>query len=122
MKTLAGLMFGLLLGCGASATGATCPTTDAPTYDNFARSFMDEYCIGCHSATASSRHGAPRDQNYDTEAEIMDHAAKIDEVSAAGPDATNTSMPDLSGPVHSKPSQEEREKLGKYLACVMAAP
>ena len=122
MSKLAALMLGVMLGCGGSPSGAACPTADAPTYDNFGKAFMEEYCVGCHSRTAASRHGAPGDQNYDTEADIMNHLAKIDEVAAQGPDATNTSMPNLSGPVHSRPSTEERTKLGQWLACAMSAP
>lgn len=122
MSKLAVMLLGVMLGCGGSPSGAVCPTADAPTYDNFGKAFMEEYCVGCHSRTAASRHGAPGDQNYDTEADVMDHADKIDTNAAAGPGATNTAMPNLSGPVHSKPTQAEREKLGQYLACAMSAP
>jgi hypothetical protein len=37
----------------------------------------------------------------------------IDETSAAGPAATNTSMP----PTGTKPTEEERRNLGIWLAC-----
>lgn len=78
---------------------------------------MTKYCIGCHSVTATDRHGAPSDQNYDTEADLKAHAFEIDAEAAAGPNATNGAMPDMGGPVHVRPSLEEREQLGQYLAC-----
>lgn len=106
--------------CGGSPTGAECPTTDPPTYDSFGKPFVDEYCIACHSHDSANRHGAPGDQNYDSEDEILAHASDIDEQAASGPAATNTSMPDLSGPVHMAPTMAERVQLGQFLACEQA--
>ena len=105
--------------CTSTPSGATCPdnATDAPTYDNFGREFMENYCTSCHSAQSPDRHGAPADQNYDTEADIKLHAAAIDGEAAAGPNATNTAMPEIAGTVHAAPTQAEREMLGKFLAC-----
>jgi hypothetical protein len=68
--------------------------------------------------TSTNRHGAPGDLNFDTEADIKKHAEAIDEEAAAGPDATNTSMPELSANVTMKPSLEEL--LGQFLACERA--
>jgi uncharacterized membrane protein len=102
----------------SSSTGSTCPTTDPPTYATFGQQFFTDYCLGCHSQTATNRHGAPGDQNYDTEDQIRALADDIDSQAASGPDATNTDMPDLSGPVHNPPSVEERKLLGEYLACL----
>jgi uncharacterized membrane protein len=98
-------------------TGSTCPRTDMPTYADFARPFMTTYCTGCHSRAAPNRHGAPRDENFDTEADLHAHATEIDLLAAKGPDATNTDMPDMSGPVRVAPSDAERARLGEYLAC-----
>ncbi len=108
-----------LAACADTPTGATCPDNpvDRPTYDNFGREFMETYCVGCHSVNATDRHGAPSDQNYDTLADVRKHAVDIDTHAAAGPNATNTSMPEIGGSVHSAPTQAEREKLGQFLAC-----
>jgi uncharacterized membrane protein len=105
--------------CTHTPSGATCPDNEAdrPTYDNFGREFMETYCTSCHSAAAPDRHGAPLDQNYDSEADVRQHAIEIDAHAAAGPNGINTSMPDVAGPVHAAPSQAEREMLGRFLAC-----
>src|SRR5262245_50603383 len=104
--------------CAGTPTGSSCPTSDPPTYDNFGRQFMADYCTGCHSSSATSRHRAPKSLNFDTEADIQKHAADIDLEAASGPKSTNTDMPDLDGPVRSAPSDAERTKLGQYLACM----
>ena len=104
---------------GGSSTGSTCPSTNAPTYDNFGRTFMTTYCTGCHSATAQNRFGAPPSLNFDSEAEITRHASAIDQEAARGPKAANDTMPELGTPlVQSKPTDDEREKLGQFLACL----
>jgi len=115
MKLATSLLF--LAACTSSPTGATCPTANAPTYGSFGEDFMTKYCTGCHSTEAGDRHGAPTDVNLDTEADVIKHASAIDEEAASGPKATNTSMPDMSGPVHIAPTQAEREQLGQFLAC-----
>lgn len=107
---------------GGSPTDATCPPTDPPTYATFGQAFFETYCNDCHSSGASNRHGAPGNQNYDTEADILRHAADIDAVAASGPSATNTSMPELGAVVPQAPSAAERARLGQYLACLQAAP
>ena len=114
------MLFALALAaaCAGSPTGAECPTTNPPTYASFGQQFMTTYCTSCHSAAATNRHGAPRSQNYDTEVDILLHASDIDEAAAKGPDATNTSMPELGGTVTRKPTDAERELLGQYLACI----
>ena len=122
MKLLAVLVLVAACGGGDSPTGATCPPTDPPTYANFGMQFFGKYCTSCHSATSTNRHDAPGNQNYDTEADIKKHVDDIDAQAAAGPDATNTSMPVIGGTVVSKPMQAEREQLGQYLACVKASP
>jgi uncharacterized membrane protein len=104
-------------GCTSTPSGAACPTDNAVTYDNFGRDFMQTYCLGCHSVNATNRHGAPDDQNYDTLDDIRRHAAEIDGEAAKGPNATNSAMPELGGTVHARPSDQERELLGQFLAC-----
>lgn len=111
--------FLLAAACG-TPTGSTCPTIAPPTYATFGQQFFTDYCTGCHSANATNRHDAPDDQNFDTEAQIRAHADDIDLAAAAGPNATNTDMPDLSGPVHTSPTLDERKALGQYLACLKA--
>jgi uncharacterized membrane protein len=116
MKSLASLLL-VAVACSAP-TGSSCPPTDPPTYATFGEQFFTDYCTGCHSANAANRHGAPKDQNFDSEDDIRKHADDIDVEAAAGPNATNTSMPELDGPVKTAPSVEERKLLGQYLACV----
>ena len=94
---------------------------NAPTYASFGHPFFATYCTGCHSRDARERHGAPSDQNFDTEADIARHAAAIDAEAAGGPDAMNTAMPDMSGPVHMQPTDAERDELGQFLACEQRA-
>lgn len=119
MKYLAVSLSLALAACfGGDPTGSSCPTTNPPTYANFGQSFFQTYCTSCHSASSTNRHGAPGSQNYDSEADIIKHADDIDTEAAAGPDATNTSMPELGGTVTMKPTKAEREMLGQYLACV----
>ena len=118
MKHVALLLFAVA--CGGDPTGSTCPTTNPPTYDTFGRMFFTTYCTDCHSATATNRHGAPGDQNFDNEADIRKHISDIDTIAASGPAATNTDMPELNASVPSEPSMEERALLGQYLACLQA--
>jgi len=110
----------LAAGCTSTPTDATCPTTDAPTYQTFAQPFFAQYCASCHSRSSTNRHGAPSDHNYDTEDDLRAHAGAIDEVAAKGPAANNTVMPELGGTVNARPSDADREKLGQYLACLQA--
>src|SRR5262245_20409099 len=108
----------IVAACASTPTESTCPPNDPPTYDNFGRQFMTTYCTGCHSRDSTDRHGALRDQNYDSESDIRLHAAAIDLEAAAGPKSTNTAMPELGGPVHVAPSDADRTRLGQLLACV----
>lgn len=107
------LLVSLVLAAGSAAackntgeaTGATCPTGGTTlTYDNFGKAFMATYCNDCHSG-----HDSP---SLDTVALIRANASDIDRTSAAGPNATNTVMPE-DGSVPSA----ERTKLGEWLAC-----
>jgi cytochrome c5 len=118
MKSLA-LALLMLTACtdgGGPPSGALCPPTDPPTYANFGQQFFATYCTSCHSASSTNRHGAPG-QNYDTEADIKRYATDIDAWAAAGPDGANTRMPKLGGSVTSRPSLDDRTKLGVFLAC-----
>jgi uncharacterized membrane protein len=98
------------------ASGATCPQSGGPTEQTFGRAFLESYCLSCHGAsvTGPARGGAPEDMNFDTLEEVREHAEHMDTHAAAGPSATNTDMPPSSSP---QPTQEERRKLGEWLAC-----
>ncbi len=107
-----------LAACSSSSpTRSTCPTSNAPTYGSFGDVFFTTYCTGCHSASVTNRNDAPTDVNFDTEAEIKALAKDIDAEAASGPDATNTDMPELDGPVHTEPTTAQRVMLGQFLAC-----
>jgi mono/diheme cytochrome c family protein len=96
-------------GCGdgpGDATGSTCPTGSALTYANFGQPFMQQHCLSCHTAAG------PESPKLDTVAQIRASAGDIDKSAAAGPNAVNTYMPE-SGSV----SEEDRRKLGEWLAC-----
>jgi uncharacterized membrane protein len=77
---------------------------------------MERYCLPCHSVDVgyTSRRGAPEEVNFDTLDDVRDWAEDIDTHAAAGPSATNTEMPPSGRP---KPTEEERRKLGEWLAC-----
>jgi uncharacterized membrane protein len=129
MRTLwpfAGIIVINLMSCSGSKTsndsvlgeptGATCPAGSTLTYDTFGKQFMISYCVSCHNSafSGSARQGAPSDHNFDTADGI--HAtdlSHIDQTTAAGPNHTNTSMP----PGDPRPTLEERQKLGEWLAC-----
>jgi cytochrome c5 len=134
MQKLVTIAFGAILmlgGCGSSsgdsdseteegpagpATGSTCPTGSKLTYESFGKPFFNEFCVSCHAkgVAAADRQGAPLDHNFDTLDGIVEEAEHIDEVAAAGPKATNTSMP----PKGSKaPSEAQRKQLGEWIAC-----
>jgi hypothetical protein len=101
-------------------TGSTCPEGSTLTYENFAVPFMTEYCTSCHASTLTgdARQGAPLYHDFDSKNGILAVADHVDWKAAAGPDATNELMPIGSGPV---PSLAERQQLGEWLACELAA-
>jgi uncharacterized membrane protein len=94
---------------GAACNGSTL------TYENFGQMFMEAYCTRCHSSelTGEARNCAPSDHNFDTLDEIVLYRDHIDEAAAAGPDSVNEAMP----PSGAKPTSEERQNLGIWLAC-----
>jgi hypothetical protein len=96
-------------------SGAVCPEGSALTSDNFGRSFMESYCLRCHSesVTGAARMGAPSDHNFDTMIEVRGLAEHIDEMAGAGPESTNEIMPTTAP----KPTLTEREQLAEWLAC-----
>lgn len=86
------------------STGSTCPTGSALTYDNFGKAFFDANCLSCHTSREKP--------TLTSVAAIRANASAIDREAAAGPNGTNTAMPE-SGSV----SVEDRKKLGEWLAC-----
>lgn len=104
---------------GTGSTGATCPTKDPPTYENFGKAFMAAYCTRCHDSalTGAARNGATTDFNFDTLEGVLASIDDIEDVAASGPAATNTLMP----PTGSEPTVEERTRLGTWLACSRVA-
>jgi hypothetical protein len=98
-------------------TGATCPSANAPTYDNFGAAFLQAHCTRCHSSaqSGSDRNGATPNYNFDTLAGVIQHAEEIERLAAAGPKATNSTMP----PAADGPSLEERQKLGQWVVCLI---
>ena len=96
-------------------TGSTCPEDSTLTWDTFGREFMTTYCTRCHgeSIDGPSRQGAPKDHNFDSAALVREELEHVDESAAAGPDAVNMGMP----PSDPTPTEEERRKLGEWLAC-----
>jgi hypothetical protein len=93
--------------CGGAAegqpTGSTCPQGSTITYANFGQTFIQDNCLGCHTN---------REPLLTTQANVQAAKTEIDKVAAAGPNATNTIMPQD----HAVPS-DQRTKLGEWLAC-----
>jgi hypothetical protein len=97
-------------------SGATCPDdADMLTYETFGKPFVEAYCTRCHSSEVegSARNGAPGGHDFDSLAGILLVADHVDQKAASGPDSNNVAMP----PNGDKPSLEEREMLGEWLAC-----
>jgi hypothetical protein len=86
------------------ATGSTCPEGSTLTYETFGRAFIVTYCAECHD-----RKERPILSTLEA---VQVQQSAIDRAAAAGPNATNTYMPqDGSVPL------DERRKLGEWLAC-----
>lgn len=136
-----------------TATGTVCPTPDPMTFGytaattpgctgtpdqcNFGKTFMDAYCINCHSSTLprSKRNGAPLYHDFDTLTGVLEVANHIDEQSGFGPNAHNTFMPGagtdgrcpsvVGGSLDEACpgiSEEERTNLAQWLACETLRP
>lgn len=110
----------LTTGCADDAlfgppTEAACPPSSTLTWDSFGQDFMTRYCTRCHASdlTGADRHGAPSFHDFDTVSGVRAVRVHIDETSASGPAATNTSMP----PDGDRPTVAERALLGEWLAC-----
>lgn len=102
-------------GRGGAPTQTPCPATSSLTYSSFGRTFMQSYCLRCHSVTVTgaARKNAPADHNFDDAVDIGLFADHIDEYAGSGPAATNVVMP----PDDPRPSVAERAQLSEWLAC-----
>jgi hypothetical protein len=98
-------------------TESVCASDSTLTYESFGKNFMTKYCTRCHSSelVGADRNGAPSFHDFDTLYGIKAVSNHIDETTASGPAATNTSMP----PDKPAPTLAEREQLGEWIACGM---
>ncbi|HLL21219.1 MAG TPA: hypothetical protein VK427_03760 [Kofleriaceae bacterium] len=124
---VATLLLGSLMGHGGGcceggdevfgpSTQTVCPPAGtALTYTNFGKPFMETYCTRCHASDkeGAARMGAPSFHDFDTLFGIDAVSDHIDQTTAAGPAATNDSMP----PDGKKPSLAERQMLAEWIAC-----
>ncbi len=105
-------------------TDPGCNSPGAPTeaecdprlrWGNFGHDFMTRYCTRCHSSTLSGgeRHGAPDGRDFDTIDGVQADLHRLDEVAASGPASTNDYMP----PYEPAPTEDERARLGRWIAC-----
>lgn len=106
-------------GAEPTPSGATCPPGNTLTYENFAAPFMTSYCTRCHASNLEgpARHGAPLFHDFDTKTGILNVGGHVDEWAAAGPLSVNTLMPDGAP----RPTLEERQQLGAWIACELDA-
>lgn len=94
----------------ASLDDRPCPKDSPLTADNFGGPFMLSHCTGCHHSSLGEdeRAGAPVGVDFDKLGDVRDHA---DRIWARAADE-NATMPPLGGP-----AQDERARLGEWLAC-----
>jgi len=94
----------------ASLDERPCPDGSTLSAENFGAPFLLTQCTGCHhsSLPASERAGAPLDINFDGLTDVRKHATRIWARAAD----SNATMPPLGGP-----PQDERTRLGEWLAC-----
>lgn len=98
-----------VLACGegsGDATGSSCPENSTLTYANFGQAFIQSNCLSCHGSAG------PEDPSLATLEQVQSHIDDIDRAAAAGPNATNTFMPEGASV-----STPERRMLGEWLAC-----
>jgi hypothetical protein len=109
-RVLAGCAVALsVVACGSDlgdSTSSSCPTDSTLTYQNFGQAFMQTNCVSCHNENG------PESPALSTLEQVRAHRDEIDRAAAAGPNATNTFMPEGISV-----SKEERLKLGEWLAC-----
>jgi cytochrome c5 len=86
-------------------------TGDLPTYDDFGKDFVEEYCSSCHAAdvTGTDRMGAPPEDVFDSLEQIQHGADEMADLIASG------QMP--YGAASPKPSDDEKAKALTWLKC-----
>jgi hypothetical protein len=103
----------LLTACGKGETTIDerpCPSGGtALTYENFGRTFLDQYCQVCHGKAGTDRNGAPSGYDFRDVESVRSLKDRIFARAAAD----NTSMP----PGPDDPPRDERERLAEWLAC-----
>ena len=99
-------LFAIACGEDGEATGSICPPEPTLSYENFGPAFFATNCTRCHGPNG------PESPHFDKLEQIQANIGEIDKQAAAGPDATNTFMPE-DGSV----TDSERRKLGEWLAC-----
>jgi len=114
----------LVVGCGGGSdegtfTESVCPPTDPPTYASFGQTFMEAYCTECHDSakTGVMRQDAPPTIDFETLAQLRMWTSQIDKQAAFGPAGMNRLMPPDGNP---KPTDDERRRLGEFIACEVA--
>jgi hypothetical protein len=87
-----------------------CPDDSPLTVINFGAPFMLSHCTGCHHSALGEdeRAGAPPGVDFDDLSGVRSHA---DRIWARAADQ-NATMPPLGGP-----AQDDRTRLGEWLAC-----
>jgi uncharacterized membrane protein len=117
------IALGLVAACAGTDEGvfteSVCPPTDPPTYATFGQVFMESYCTECHDAakTGAMRQDAPATIDFDTLAQLRMWTSQIDKQAAFGPAAMNRLMPPAGNPRPTEPSDDERRRLGEFIAC-----
>lgn len=109
LLTLTVALAALVGACGSGlgdSTGSVCPSGSTLTYANFGQSFMQNYCLACHAD------GGAESPKLSTLEQIRASSGDVDRAAAAGPNGVNTYMPEG----RSVP-EDERRKLGEWLAC-----
>ena len=146
-------LLALVAACDSSEpptpTGTTCPAPDPMTFGytaattpgctgtaeqcNFGKTFMDAYCVRCHSSelVRSQRNGAPLYHDFDTLLGVLQVAGHIDEEAGVGPAAHNELMPGdrcpstPGGSIDSdcpEITEQERRDLAQWIACERDRP
>lgn len=111
-----------------ASSGAVCPRGSTLRYEgggdgrgeprDFGRNFFAAFCIGCHAAPrlGAARNGAPANLNWDTISGVRAQLGWIDRAAAAGPHGVHSDMPP-SGLAKAFPTEEDRRRLGMWIAC-----
>lgn len=97
-------------GGGGPPPGSDACETSYLDHQTFGEPFLLDWCSGCHSAALppNMRQMAPADVNFDSPADVRQHAARI---------AARTTGPTPTMPPAGGPSDEERALLAEWISC-----